>query len=403
MTLVKILMMFCLRNVIKTVNRIDEQETKTTTEDYGKYSFGGAFDNNYITPDTNSSEYQNTLKKMKADLQKAFSEGKKSSDLKIIIRSSASSNPATNGYTLSQPPNHNFVNVGKTDGGLLSGGKWVVRGESGWKNVAPNDQLNANTFLAKNRGIGMRDSLVKDLNSMGLKISTNNIQLLGREDGKWVADSKEPSEQYVNVIIDGLLETTTTIPKNYQIIYDWYQIGGKDTPYVLIDKTPSYSKKIQHSEWGRGVKELRKSFVDAVNSSKGVSVAGYSKSDEVEFYAFGTFNGYTSKKGNTFFYDNEKSWLNDLKKINSMNPANEFQMRKGDDNSKEKVEGVQAKGFWQPGKSGSADFHHGHGTDVRNNKMFIVKPTGVKKPVEVIQTKRVSGGKTPQPTAKPSL
>ena len=69
---------------------------------------------------------------------------------------------------------------------------------------APNDQLNANTFLAKNRGIGMRDSLVKDLNSMGLKISTNNIQLLGREDGKWVADSKEPSEQYVNVIIDGL-------------------------------------------------------------------------------------------------------------------------------------------------------------------------------------------------------
>ena len=108
---------------------------------------------------------------------------------------------------------------------------------------------------------------------------------------------------------------------------------------MLIDKTPSYSKKIQHSEWGRGVKELRKSFVDAVNSSKGVSVAGYSKSDEVEFYAFGTFNGYTSKKGNTFFYDNEKSWLNDLKKINSMNPANEFQMRKGDDNSKEKVEG----------------------------------------------------------------
>ena len=34
-------MMYCLRILFKTVNRIDEQETKTTTEDYGKYSFGG--------------------------------------------------------------------------------------------------------------------------------------------------------------------------------------------------------------------------------------------------------------------------------------------------------------------------------------------------------------------------
>ena len=389
--------------IIKNANRIDEQTA--STEDYGKYAFGGAFANNYITPDTSSTSYQNTLKKMQADLKKAVSEGKKLSEFKIIIKSSASAMPATNGYTLSSPPNHNFVAVGKTDGGLLSGGKWVVKGSDGWKNVADNQQVNANTFLAQNRGIGMKNALVKDLNSMGFGDASKVIQLEKRKDGKWVAASKDPSEQYVNVVIDGLLTPPPPqSPSKYSIIYDWYQIGGKDTPYVLIDgENSKYVKELQHSQWGRGMKKLRQSFVDAVKATKSVSVAGYTKTKgvgngvgEVEFYTFGTFNGFSSRKGSTFYYTDEKSWLTDVNKINMMNPA-EKTIVNG-------LDGIYAKGVYVKGSRGSADFHHGSGTDIAFNKLYLIKPEGVNEPVKAIQIKRTeSGGNDTQPTAKPSL
>lgn len=365
-----------LRYIIKNVNRIDEQQSKT--EDYGKYEFGGAFANNYITPNTSSTEYQNTLKQMKTDLQKALSEKKKLSDLKIIIRSSASSNPATNGYAGSTPPNHNFVQVGKTDGGLLPKNGWVVSKAKGWQNIT--DQIAANTFLAQNRGIGMRDALVKDLNSMGLKITPDMIQLMKREDGKWVADSKDPSEQYVKVEIGGLL-TPPNKPKKYpyQIIYDWYQLGGTDTPYVLIDGGRSYDKYLMHQNYPIGYKKIHPFFEKSVNSSgDDVKIAGYSKEGKnntaYEFFAFGTFDGFISREGSVFYYSDEKSWMEDVKKINSMNPAEEFTMRQGDVNSKEKVSGVKAKGFWNPKKGGSANFHHGSGTNIPNGKLYLLKP-----------------------------
>ena len=57
-----------------------------------------------------------------------------------------------------------------------------------------------------------------------------------------------------------------------------------------------------------------------------------------------------------------------------MNPAEEFTMRKGDNNSKETVDGIKAKGFWNPSKGGSATFHHGTGKNIANGKLYIVKP-----------------------------
>lgn len=396
-------------NFVKNANRIDEQEVKS--ENLVVYPFGGSFENNYVVPNTSSGDYQKALKKMKSDLDKAFSEGKKLSDLKIIVRSSASSRPSTNGYVTSPPPNHNFKVVGKTEGGLLPGGKWVQipapgTATLGYKNLT--DNVGGNTFLAQNRGLSMKNALVNDLNSMGIKVTSDTIQLLKRQDGKWISTSEDKSEQYVRVEIEGLLTPTPERQSKYIIIYDWYQIGGKDTPYVLIDGANSkYDKKLQHSEWGRGIKKLRQSFVDAVESTKSVSVAGYTKTKgvgngvgEVEFYAFGTFNGFSGRKGSTFYYTDEKSWLSDVKKINMMNPA-EKTIVNG-------LDGIYAKGVYVKGEGGkgSADFNHGYGTDIALNKLYLIKPTGVKEPVKAMQIKRTEskgGDKITQSSPKSSL
>ena len=390
-------------NFVKNANRIDEQIEE---ENLPSIDFEKSFKNNMVFVDGTNSEVQNAINQLDGYIQKSKEGEKELKSIGIIINAGASELRATNrlpeGVT---KPDHDY-------GGIVPANMWTTvdkRVQSAAitqlpPSYNPNQGYYAikdgNKYLAQKRA----ENLQKYLNGyLNKKYSGSAIKIN-------IVGVNQTKKKFVNAVIDSIV---FEIPKRevykYQIIYDWYQIGGKDTPYVLIDgKNSKYDKKLQHSEWGRGIKNLRQSFVEAVESTKSVSVAGYTKTSgpggrgvgEVEFYAFGTFNGFSSRKGSTFYYTDEKSWLSDVKKINMMNPA-EKTIVNG-------LDGIYAKGVYVKGEGGkgSADFNHGYGTDIAFNKLYLIKPTGVKEPVKAMQIKRTEskgGDKITQSSPKSSL
>jgi len=345
-----------------------EPTVKTTTSKYGEYTFDQLFPDNMITPKKES--YELVIQKMAVDLKKAVSEGKLLTDLKIKVESSASSqNPTTKipaGYT---KLDHNY-----------GGGK------------------PSNEFLAKNRGINMKNVIVQELSKMGITVPAENISVVPRPDGKWVAASEDESEQYVKVKIEGLFEKTEIEDNNrridivkekeytYSIVYSWYQIGESNKKYILIDGSDDKGyRPVDHSIWPQdaSASSLDK-FKVALNSApEDIEVAGYSISGPNQhhsFFAFSPLSNYAKVSGNIFSYADEASWLKDVNTLNKINPAKGFRMRKGDVNSKELVDGINAKGYFNPGKGGQANFEHGTGN--YNTTINIIKPGKDKLPTD---------------------
>lgn len=357
------------------------EQTSVEQSKYGKYEFGASFPDNFITPKAES--YKPVIDKMISDLKQAIADGKKLSDLTISIRSSASSRNATNAYKGHAHPNHNF-------GGLLKSG-WVKSGsETGIVNVD-----GGNEFLAKQRGLKTKEVVVSELTKAGLKINPESIKVLPRKDGKWVADSKDSKEQYVNVIIEGLLSKPENVkletkPKyKYSIIYNWYKIGESNIPYVLLDGTEVPQKilkqdsKLRHGSYGRGLTKVPKRFKEAVaKSGSDIIYAGFRKSppDEVFMYAFAApLTNYVDAKGSMFYYNDEKAWLEDVKKLSSLNPSGGFQWQSSKDGGKMSnaiVDGqyIHAGGSWNIGKSGQANFEHGAGKLPNETTLYLIKP-----------------------------
>lgn len=346
--------------------RIYEQANLVEKSKYGEYTFDQLFPDNMITPKKES--YGPVIQKMAVDLKKALADGKSLTDLKIKVESSASSqNPTTKipaGYT---KLDHNY-----------GGGK------------------PSNEFLAKNRGINMKNVIVQELSKMGITVPAENILVVPRPDGKWVATSEDESEQYVKVKIEGLFEkrtgpdtdidTDTEKEYTYSIVYSWYQIGESSKKYILVDGSDDKGyRPVDHSIWPQdaSASSLDK-FKVALNSAPvDIEVAGYSISGPNQhhsFFAFSPLSNYAKVNGNIFSYADEASWLKDVNTLNKINPAKGFRMRKGDVNSKELVDGINAKGYFNPGKGGQANFEHGTGN--YNTKINIIKPGKDKLPTD---------------------
>lgn len=335
--------------------QVYEQVAQTETSKYGEYTFNQLFPDNMITPKKES--YEPVIQKMAEDLKKAISEGKSLTDLKIKVESSASSQNPTRkfpaGYT---KLDHNY------GGGEPS-----------------------NEFLAKNRGINMKNVIVQELSKMGITVPAENISVVPRPDGKWVAASEDESEQYVKVKIEGLFKSHTPPIMDtskekylYSIVYPWYKIGESDKKYILLDGSDDKEYRlIDHSIWPQdaSASSLDK-FKESLNTAPtDIEVAGYSVSSpnqHYSFFAFSPLSNYTKVEGNIFYYKDEASWLKEVNKINKINPAKGFRMRKGDVNSKELVDGINAKGYFNPGKGGQANFEHGTGN--YNTRITIIKP-----------------------------
>lgn len=385
-------------NVIKTVNRIDEQMEE---ENLPSINFEKSFKNNMVFVDGNNSEVQNAINQLDGYIQKSKDDEKELESIGVTINAGASELRATNrlpeGVT---KPDHDY-------GGIVPANMWTTVDKrvqsAAITQIPPSYNPNqgyyaikdGNKYLAQKRAENLQKYLNEYLNK---KYSGSAIKIS-------IVGVNQTKKKFVDATINSIVFSTPPQPQSkYIIIYDWYQIGGKDTPYVLIDgENSKYDKKLQHSQWGRGIKNLRQSFVDAVEATKSVSVAGYTKTSgpggigvgEIEFYTFGTFNGFNDRKGSVFYYADEESWLSDVKKINMMNPA-EKTIVNG-------LDGIYAKGVYVKGEKGIANFHHGYGTDV-STKLYLIKPEGVKEPVKVIQIKRTeSKGVDKQSTPKASL
>jgi hypothetical protein len=342
--------------------RIYEQANLIEKSKYGEYSFDQLFPDNMITPKKES--YESVIQQMATDLKKAISEGRELTDIKIKVESSASSQNPTRAIPAGYAKlDHNY------GGGNPS-----------------------NEFLAKNRGINMKNVIVQELSKMGITVPAENILVVPRPDGKWVATSEDESEQYVKVKIEGLFERTPPPPPEeekeytYSIVYSWYQIGESNKKYILIDGSDDKGyRPVDHSIWPQdaSASSLDK-FKVALNSApEDIEVAGYSISGPNQhhsFFAFSPLSNYAKVSGNIFSYADEASWLKDVNTLNKINPAKGFRMRKGDVNSKELVDGINAKGYFNPGKGGQANFEHGTGN--YNTTINIIKPGKDKLPTD---------------------
>ena len=90
--------------------------SKTITKTLPSVSFDGVFAPNYITP---NNKWKAVADKLVAEVGKYLDQDYTLSDIQISINGGADPLPATNGYTGTEPPNHNFQTVGQSKGGLL--------------------------------------------------------------------------------------------------------------------------------------------------------------------------------------------------------------------------------------------------------------------------------------------
>lgn len=367
------------------------EQAEVVTDKYGEYDFSGTFPDNYTTPKKES--YEPIIKKMIEDYKKAISEGKRLEDVTMSVESSASSRRASNRYTESAPPNHDY-------GGLLkkySPEGWVKVGK-GDKKIIPA----GNKFLAEQRGETLKNIVIQSLNGAGIKIDSSKVKV----DWK-VSDSPDQKEQYVKVLVKGLFEKKTpppgpppTTPKpkeKYSIVVDWYKIGGSQTPYILIgrvsntniqksgDKLNLWAATIpggpEGSKWGIGerFREALKSSGDDVKVG-GFNFRAVNPNIEPEgtyfFKAFGVIEKYTRSQGNIFYFKDKLTWMDQVKKMNKITPQAEVDKLNfnGSDKGNKFDETIYAKGNYGD-DFGQANFSGGFSVGTANNTFYGLKPS----------------------------
>lgn len=303
-----------IKNIKKKV--IKEQE-ETVTDKYGEYDFGASFSDNYIIP--KKETYEPIIKNMIEDYKKAIAAGKTLEEIVMSVESSASSRRASNRYTESKPPDHDY-------GGLLKGG-WVKKSED------KDDKLrkfipDGNKFLAQKRGEELKKIIIQSLNTAGIKIPSNKVNV------NWkVSDSGNPKEQYVRVLVKGLFkgDIPQETPLPYSILVQWYKIGGSQTPYILIgpESNNVAAKKGGYLRLWNALQNpsenwsMSEKFRQAVeNSDDSVKVAGFNTntSGKFVFKAFGVLENYDKSDGHIFYYKDRDTWMEQVKKMNTITP-----------------------------------------------------------------------------------
>jgi hypothetical protein len=361
---------------------IGEQE-ETITDKYGEYDFSASFPDNYITPKKES--YEPIIKKMIEDYKKAIAEGKTLEEIDMTVESSASSRRASNRYTEPTAPNHDY-------GGLLK--KYAPEG---WVKATPDNPKKiiegGNKFLAEKRGETLKKIVVESLNTAGIKIDANKVNV----DWK-VSDSPDKSEQYVKVLVKGLLEKVPDIPEEkplpYSIVVDWYKIGSSSTPYILIGPVTNsvMQKKSGNlllwnatvpggpdgSSWNGGNR-----FRDALKSSSDdVKVGGFNFYPKTAgnarylFKAFGVIENYTNSDGNIFYFDDRDTWMDQVKKMNRLTPKESGRRLKFNGSDKEGMfdEIIYATGGYDD-KQGQASFASGFIVGSSDTSFYGLKPS----------------------------
>jgi hypothetical protein len=217
-------------NVIKTVNRIDEQDN-SITKTLATVVFDDTFDNNYITPkDTWKEKGDQVVQKIQDQIKLGY----KLENIQITFNGGASPVPATNIYSLSTPPKHDF-------GGLLGelGLKWEKRSDidnrvSGARgsNIkpAPDNGKTGNGWLAKARGENLKKLLIPYISGkLGIAIPAENI----------IITSEPGTEKFVHATVTPKVSKPTE-PKVLKTNYEMGTIGkGYSSVRIYNEKNPN--------------------------------------------------------------------------------------------------------------------------------------------------------------------
>jgi hypothetical protein len=199
-----------IQNILKE-EELDEQDN-SDTKTLETVVFDDTFDNNYITPKPTWEEKSNQVIQK---IQDQIKLGYELKDIQITFNGGASEVPATNIYSLSSEPNHNF-------GGLLDelGLKWEKNSDvysdnppSGTRgsNIKPepDNGKTGNRWLAKARGEKLKKLLIPYLNGkLGIDIPEENI----------ITTSEPGTEKFVHATVTPKVSKSDIPPKtNYEM------------------------------------------------------------------------------------------------------------------------------------------------------------------------------------------
>ncbi len=335
-----------LKNVVREQLENDEdmiklkqllEEQKTITKTLPSVSFDGVFLPNYITP---SDKWKAVADELVIEIKKYQKQLYTLANIKISINGGASPDAATNGYTGPNPPNHNFQTVGQQKGGLLP---------ADWTNVR-NARVNigepeGNEFLALNRALNLKKLLIPYLSSkLGEKIPESSI----------IATGKAGVARTVHATITPTVTKTDqpTTKIKYVIQYPWYQIGN-DKNMVLVDGNIA-------AGWRQNKKAtMSTKWYQSTITDKNIRYSGFQKGGQasglINAYAFIKLNP-ARYNGSFAIYNDEKSWLADVKKMTQYAPGLQVgELTFGPPNSNKNLPGYRgADGYLD--KTGKSDY-----------------------------------------------
>jgi len=240
-----------------------EEQDNSNTKTLSTVVFDDTFDNNYITP---KSTWKQKGDQVVQKIQDQIKLGYELKDIQITFNGGASEVPASNVYSLSSEPNHDF-------GGLLekySDNGWVKPGESGGTNIEPDKDgvkggKEGNRWLAKARGEKLKELLIPYINSkLGIEVPVENI----------ITTSEPGTEKFVHATVTPKVSKSDIPPKtNYEMgvmgdgyhgtrIYNENHPKGKEFAFMksLLPKASATKqrtgtdpkKTFQGADFGRG-------------------------------------------------------------------------------------------------------------------------------------------------------
>jgi len=334
--------MIKLKDIIKESNRLNLFEQ--TEINLPAVYFDDVFLNNYIT--VNPGTWEKKANQLIATL-KDYRDNKnyEISKLKIDIQGGSSDVPASNIYSGTSEPKHNF-------GGLMNtyNLKWVKPRQPGGSNIEP-DEKDENGRLIKKGGTEGNKWLA---NARAKSLQSVLVQYIEKSLGEKMKINVVPSEEdrkFANAQIRSAVTPPGPDIKEYVIMYPFFQIGNtKNLVFVNHDSNKSESQPTD----GMRSRQIQAAASDANvlfngfqtygagigrTASKGVRTGAFIKLDNAYKYA-----------GSYAYYKDYDSWLADVQKLNKYVQA----ARQGDA-IKDLSDGPNSKAIFLRGARGYYD------------------------------------------------
>ena len=327
--------------MIKLKDLLNLQKSVINEQKLPEVNFQDSFENNFIT--LTPGKWTKNADLVVSQIQDAIKQGNTLESLSVKVYGGASDLNATNRYKGNKEPNHNFGGDPEFPGWVtykLPNGQDRPMGQypNGYKIIKK-----GNPWLAKARAKSLEAALVPYI-SKKLGVKFNNIEI--------IADPvTSKSTKYARAVVSSAVKPTE-LQFDYVIQYPWYKVGNQPN-MVLVDGNIAAGWR-QNKPGTMSTKWYRSTITD-----KNILYSGFQKDGQagrgMHAYAFVKLNA-VAYRGSLALYNDEKSWLADVKKMTQYAPGLSVgELRSGDPNSKEILPGYRgAEGYLD--KTGSSKY-----------------------------------------------